>query len=109
MDYCLDDPVGKSVDTHYQDMKAKNLTLISKESELEECASYIVVMRDADHNIDSHIGLYINGGEKGFCFVDNSQSNYGGFGGSEIHKGNSFSEVFSDYHNYEHIEFLKIQ
>ena len=108
-DYCVDDPVGKSVDTHYQDMLDKNLEMITSRNDLEKGASYILVMRDKDGILDSHVGLYINGGENGYCFVDNSSSNYGGLGGTETHIGGNISEVLADYHNYEYMYFVKLQ
>ena len=108
-DYCVDDPVEKSVDDHYHDMLNKKLEMITDRNDLEQGASYILVMRDQDGILDSHIGLYINGGENGYCYVDNSGSNYGNLGGTETHKGANISEVLADYHNYEYMYFVKLQ
>ncbi len=108
-DYCVDDPVEKSVDDHYHDMLNKKLEMITDRNDLEQGASYILVMRDQDGILDSHIGLYINGGEDGYCYVDNSGSNYGNLGGTETHKGANISEVLADYHNYEYMYFVKLQ
>ena len=108
-DYCVDDPVEKSVDDHYHDMLNKKLEMITDRNDLEQGASYILVMRDQDGILDSHIGLYINGGENGYCYVDNSGSNYGNLGGTETHKGANISEVLADYHNYEYMYFVKLK
>ncbi len=90
-------------------MLNKKLEMITDRNDLEQGASYILVMRDQDGILDSHIGLYINGGENGYCYVDNSGSNYGNLGGTETHKGANISEVLADYHNYEYMYFVKLQ
>ncbi|MCR4953294.1 MAG: hypothetical protein K6A43_04385 [Treponema sp.] len=109
--YCVENPAEKTVDTHMADMNSNNLIYTMDFDDLDYGSSYLVFMKDNDNKLESHTGIFINGGNSGYLFCDNSSSNKEVLegGGTGIQAGSDARDVFSHYKRYEQFCFVKLQ
>lgn len=114
-EYNVDNPSGKNVNTHIEDLKKSSKKYDTDASKLNHGA-YVVFMSDEQSIIDSHAALlFINNDGSAFIY-DNSSRNFQVgeniyLGGIEKTgwNGSSALDVCNQYSSYEHFYFQKIK
>ena len=111
-DYFVDNPSGKYVTDHINELKKSNKAHETDATKLTEGA-YVVFMSDADNKVGAHASLlFVNSDGSAFMY-DNSSHNfkYGKdlyYGGIEKTTGNSALDVCNAFISYENFYFQKI-
>ena len=110
--YYVDDPNGKTVDTHIAELKKSGKNYETDCKKITE-GVYVVFMADEQKMLDSHAALmFVNSDGSSFIYDNSSRNFYNGNGsydgGIEKTKDTSVSNLCSQYSGYENFYFQKI-
>ena len=115
-DYFVDNPSGKYVTDHINELKKSNKVHETDATKLTEGA-YVVFMSDADNKVGAHASLlFVNSDGSAFMYDNSSHNfrykdkngNYAYYGGIEKTPGASAFVVCNQYVDYENFYFQKI-
>jgi len=105
-EYCVDDPHGKSVNQHVEDMKNKKISFETNINNLDYGGTYVVFMTEHKDGKNSHTGIFTNGGDLGYSFTDNSRGNSNT--GVKTFSYSNSKQMSTQYSDYKQMYFIKL-
>lgn len=110
--YYVDNPSGKTVDTHISELQKSEKKYETDCTKLTE-GVYVVFMADEQKKLDSHAALmFVNSDGSSFIYDNSSRNFYNGNGsydgGIEKTKDTSVSNLCGQYSGYENFYFQKL-